>query len=78
VGSRGNNGNGAVILHGVCDELDTYQSVKTTNFLSWWTGGYGRVLSGAVFTSDMAVLMITISLMVQNRGMLRLVTVYGS
>jgi hypothetical protein len=57
VGSRGDNGSGAVILHGVCDERkNTYQSVKTTNFLSSWTGGYGRVLSSAVFTCDMAVL----------------------
>lgn len=28
--------------------MNTYQSVKTTNFLFSWTGGYGRVLSGAV------------------------------
>ena len=56
MGRRGDNGNGAVIPHGVCDELNTYQSVKTTNFLSSWTGGYGRVLSGAVFTFDMALL----------------------
>lgn len=54
--SVGSRGAATVVLHGVCGELNTYQSVKTTNFLSSWTGGYGRVLSGAVFTCDMAVL----------------------
>ena len=56
MGSRGDDGSGAVILHDVCGELNTYQSVKTTNFLSSWMGGYRRVLSGAIFTCDMAVL----------------------
>ena len=56
MGSRGDDDGGAVILHGVCDERNTYQSVKTTNLLSSWTGGYGRVLSSVVFTCDMAVL----------------------
>jgi hypothetical protein len=46
--SEGSRGAMVAGLVRCMEVMNPYQSVKTTNFLFSWTGGYGRVLSGAV------------------------------